>query len=297
MTKPTIAFIGLGIMGAPMAANLVKAGYVVTGYNRSPGKIDALVARGGHAADSIADAVTGAEVIITMVPDSPDVEAVVGGPDGIFAHAQPDAIWIDCSTIRPDVAAALAEQAAAHQIQAIDAPVSGGEAGAVEGTLSIMVGGDGTVVESVRPVLEAVGRTIVHVGPAGSGQTVKAANQLIVAGTIELVAEALVFLEAHQVDTTAAIEVLAGGLAGNRILDRKAASMVARSFEPGFRVDLHHKDLGIILAAAREAGVAIPLGAQTAQLMQALRQLGLGGLDHSALLLLVEQLSGRAAKD
>lgn len=112
MTKPTIAFIGLGIMGAPMAANLVKAGYVVTGYNRSPGKIDALVARGGHAADSIADAVTGAEVIITMVPDSPDVEAVVGGPDGIFAHAQPDAIWIDCSTIRPDVAVALAEQAA-----------------------------------------------------------------------------------------------------------------------------------------------------------------------------------------
>ena len=134
---------------------------------------------------------------------------------------------------------------------------------------------------------------MVHVGPSGSGQTVKAANQLIVAGTIELVAEALIFLEAYGVDTAAAIEVLAGGLAGNRILDRKATSMVAREFKPGFRVDLHHKDMGIILAAAREAGVAIPLGAHTAQLMQSLRQLGHGDLDHSALLLLVEQLSGR----
>lgn len=295
--RATIAFIGLGIMGAPMAANLVEAGYDVTGYNRSRGKVDTLINRGGRGADSIADAVATAEVIITMLPDSPDVETVATGDDGIFAHAQAGAVWIDCSTIRPDVAAALAEQATAREIHAIDAPVSGGEAGAVEGTLSVMVGGDAVVVESVRPVLESVGKTVVHVGPSGSGQTVKAANQLIVAGTIELVAEALVFLEAHKVDTTAAIEVLAGGLAGNRILDRKATAMVARSFEPGFRVDLHHKDLGIILAAAREAGVAIPLGAHTAQLMQALRQLGHGGLDHSALLLLVEQLSGRVPKD
>ena len=297
MTKPTIAFIGLGIMGAPMAANLVEAGYDVTGYNRSRGKADTLVSRGGRGADSIADAVANAEVIITMLPDSPDVEAVATGENGIFAHARPGSVWVDCSTIRPDVAAALAEQAATYGIEAIDAPVSGGEAGAVEGALSIMVGGDGAIVDSVRPVLEVVGKTVVHVGPSGSGQTVKAANQLIVAGTIELVAEALVFLEAHEVDTAAAIEVLAGGLAGNRILDRKATAMVARSFEPGFRVDLHHKDLGIILAAAREAGVAIPLGAHTAQLMQALRQLGHGGLDHSALLLLVELLSGRAPKD
>lgn len=294
---PSIAFIGLGIMGGPMAANLIKAGYVVTGYNRSRGKIDLLVSRGGQSADSIADAVSTADVIITMLPDSPDVETVAAGEGGIFGRARSGTVWIDCSTIRPDVAVALAEQGLTHGIQAIDAPVSGGEAGAVEGTLSIMVGGDATIVESVRPVLESVGKTVVHVGPRGSGQTVKAANQLIVAGTIELVAEALVFLEAHDVDTAAAIEVLAGGLAGNRILDRKATAMVARSFEPGFRVDLHHKDLGIILAAAREAGVAIPLGAHTAQLMQALRQLGHGGLDHSALLLLVEQLSGRSARD
>ena len=234
-------------------------------------------------------------MIITIVPDSPDVEQVAGGEDGILAHARPGAVWVDCSSIRPDVAVALAEQAAEKGIKAVDAPVSGGEAGAIEATLSIMVGGDADAVESVRPVLEAVGKTVVHVGPSGSGQTVKAANQLIVAGTIELVAEALVFLEAYGVDTAAAIEVLAGGLAGNRILDRKATSMAAREFKPGFRVDLHHKDMGIVLAAAREAGVAIPLGAHTAQLMQSLRQLGHGDLDHSALLLQVEQLSGRSS--
>ena len=162
MTKPTIAFIGLGIMGAPMAANLVEAGYDVTGYNRSRGKVDTLVSRGGRGADSIADAVADAEVIITMLPDSPDVEAVATGENGIFAHARPGSVWIDCSTIRPDVAAALAEQAATHGIEAIDAPVSGGEAGAVEGVLSIMVGGDGAIVDSVRPVLEVVGKTVVQ---------------------------------------------------------------------------------------------------------------------------------------
>jgi 2-hydroxy-3-oxopropionate reductase len=291
--KPTIAFIGLGIMGGPMAANLVKAGYPVTGYNRSRAKVDALVEVGGVAADTIAEAVIDADVIVTIVPDSPDVQAVAAGEGGIFAHARSGAVWVDCSSIRPDVAVVLAEQARERGIAAVDAPVSGGEAGAIEATLSIMVGGDAEVVESVRPVLESVGKTVVHVGPSGSGQTVKAANQLIVAGTIELVAEALIFLEAYGVDTAAAIEVLAGGLAGNRILDRKAASMVAREFKPGFRVDLHHKDMGIILAAARQAGVAIPLGAHTAQLMQSLRQLGHGDLDHSALLLLVERLSGR----
>lgn len=290
-----IAVIGLGIMGLPMAINLVKAGHTVAGFNRSQDKVDKLVATGGTGATSIADAVADADVIITMVPDSPDVEAVVSGADGVFANAKPGAYWVDASTIRPDVSVRLAAEAAEAGIKAIDAPVSGGEAGAIEGTLSIMVGGEATDVEAVRSVLDAVGSTVVHVGPAGSGQTVKAANQLIVAGTIQLVAEALVFLEAHSVDTEAAVKVLAGGLAGNRILDRKAAGMIARTFEPGFRVDLHHKDLGIVTAAAREAGVAIPLGAMTAQLMGALRAEGHGSLDHSALLLLVEQLSGRSS--
>ncbi|MEO6827333.1 MAG: 2-hydroxy-3-oxopropionate reductase [Microbacteriaceae bacterium] len=291
-----IAVIGLGIMGLPMAVNLVKAGHTVVGFNRSQEKIDKLVAQGGIGAASTAEAVKDADIIITMVPDSPDVEAVVSGADGLFASAKKGAIWIDASTIRPDVSVRLAADARKAGIRPLDAPVSGGETGAIEGTLSIMLGGDADDVAAAREVLEVVGATVVHVGPSGSGQTVKAANQLIVAGTIELVAEALIFLEAHSVDTDAAIKVLAGGLAGNRILDRKATNMVARSFEPGFRVDLHHKDLGIVTAAAREAGVAIPLGALTAQLMGALRAEGHGSLDHSALMLLVEQLSGRSAK-
>lgn len=296
MSSTTVAVIGLGIMGGPMAANLVKAGYDVVGYNRSPQKVEKLVSEGGKGASSIAEAVKDADVIITMVPDSPDVEEVVLGEDGIAANAKSGSIWIDASTIRPDVAVAVAKAASEKGIRCLDAPVSGGEQGAIDGTLSIMVGGDKSVFDEAKPVLEAVGKTIVLVGPSGSGQTVKAANQLIVAGTIELVAEALNFLEAYDVDTTAAIEVLAGGLAGNRILDRKAASMVKREFTPGFRIDLHHKDMGIIIAAAREAGVAIPLGAHTAQLMQYARQLGYGDLDHSGLMLLVEQLSGRAKK-
>ncbi len=290
-----VAVIGLGIMGLPMAVNLLKAGHQVTGFNRSQGKIDQLVSAGGAGAPGTAEAVKDADVIITMVPDSQDVEAVVSGPDGVFANAQKGAYWVDCSTIRPDVSVQLAVAAQKAGIKALDAPVSGGETGAIEGNLSIMVGGETADVDAVRPVLEAVGSTVVHVGPSGSGQTVKATNQLIVAGTIELLAEALVFLEAHSVDTQAAIKVLAGGLAGSRVLDRKAASMIARTFEPGFRVDLHHKDLGIVTAAAREAGVAIPLGAMAAQLMGAVRAQGHGSLDHSALMLLVERLSGRSA--
>jgi 2-hydroxy-3-oxopropionate reductase len=289
----TIAFIGLGIMGAPMAGHLVDAGHDVIGHNLSRPAVDALVARGGRAATDTADAVREADVVITMVPDSPDVEALVDGDDGIYANAKPGTLHIDCSTIRPDVARRVAEAGAERGIRVVDAPVSGGEAGAIERKLSIMVGGADDDVAAARPYLEAVGSTVVHVGPAGAGQTVKAANQLIVAGNIQLLAEALVFLEAHGVDTEAATAVLGGGLAGSTVLDRKAAGMRARTFEPGFRIDLHHKDLGIVTAAAREAGVAIPLGAHVAQLVASLRAQGHGGLDHSALLLQVLQLSGR----
>lgn len=289
----TIAFIGLGIMGGPMAAHLVAAGHDVVGHNLTRPAVDRLVAAGGRAATGTADAVREAEVVITMVPDSPDVEALVSGEDGVYAHVKPGTLHIDCSTIRPDVAREVAAAGAERGIRVVDAPVSGGEAGAVEATLSIMVGGDAADVEAARPYLEVVGGTVVHVGPAGAGQTVKAANQLIVAGNIQLVAEALVFLEAHGVDTEAATAVLAGGLAGSAVLDRKAAGMRAREFAPGFRVDLHHKDLGIVTAAARAAGVAIPLGAHVAQLVASLRAQGDGGLDHSALLRQVERLSGR----
>ena len=290
----TVAFIGLGIMGSPMAANLVKAGFDVTGHNRSPGKVQALVDAGGRGAGSVAEAVRGAEVIITMVPDSPDVEEVTGGEDGIFAHAEPGALYVDMSSIRPDVAVRVARAGREAGLRVLDAPVSGGEAGAVDGSLSIMVGGEAEDFAAARPVLDAMGRTIVHVGPAGSGQTVKAANQLVVAGNLELLAEAIVFLEAHGVDARAALEVLGGGLAGSTVLDRKGPAMLAREFAPGFRLALHHKDLGIVQTAAREAGVAIPLGAVVSQLVAALVARGDGGLDHSGLLKLVAELSGRA---
>lgn len=290
----TIGFIGLGVMGRPMAINLVRAGFDVVGYNRTPAKLDDVIRNGGRGAASIADAVAGADIVATMLPDSPDVEAVLAGPDGVFATAKPGSLVIDFSTIRSDAARRLAELGADAGLHVLDAPVSGGEQGAIDGALSIMVGGTAEAFAAAGAVLEAVGRTIVHVGPPGSGQTVKAANQLIVAGTIELVAEALVFLEAHQVDTEAAITVLAGGLAGNAILERKAPAMLRRDFTPGFRLALHHKDMGIIEAAAREAGVVIPLGSAVAQLIAALVARGDGDLDHSGLLKLVEELSGRA---
>ncbi|WP_433718489.1 2-hydroxy-3-oxopropionate reductase [Actinoplanes sp. CA-051413] len=289
-----IGFIGLGIMGSPMAANLVKAGYDVAGHSRGRAGLDRLAAAGGRPVRDVAEAVAGADVVITMLPDSPDVEQVVLGPGGVLAHARPGTLLIDMSTVRPQTARTVAAAAADRGVRALDAPVSGGEQGATEGTLSIMVGGAEADAESARPVLEALGTTIVHVGPAGAGQTVKAANQLVVAGTIQLVAEAIVLLEASGVDAGAGLRVLAGGLAGSTVLDRKAAGMLARSFAPGFRVDLHHKDLGIMLEAAREAGAVVPVGALLAQLMAALRAQGDGALDHTALLRMAERMAGRA---
>jgi 2-hydroxy-3-oxopropionate reductase len=289
-----IAFIGLGIMGKPMAINLVKAGFDVVGYDLNQPAIEALTNAGGSSAVSIAEAVKDADVVAIMVPDSPDVEDVLTAPDGVFAAGRESALVIDFSSIRPDVSARLAADGAARGLRVLDAPVSGGEQGAIDGTLSIMVGGAAEDFAAAQPVFDVVGKTIVHVGPAGSGQTVKAANQLIVAGTIELVAEAIVFLEAYGVDTEAAVAVLAGGLAGNAILQRKAAGMLARDFTPGFRIALHDKDMGIVTAAARQAGVVIPLGAVVAHLIASLKAQGDGWLDHTALLKLVEQLSGRS---
>jgi len=289
-----ISVIGLGIMGLPIAINLVRAGHTVTGYNLSSERTKKLVEAGGRAANSVAEAARSADVVITMVPDSPDVEAVVTGPDGLFAHAKSGALWIDASTIRPDVARRLATSAREAGIRPLDAPVSGGEQGAIDATLSIMVGGVQADFDAAREVFQAIGKTIVHVGPAGSGQTVKAANQLIVAVNIQALAEAVVFLEAHGVDRDAALRVLGGGLAGSKVLDQKGQKLLTRNFEPGFRLALHHKDLGIVTAAAREAGVIIPLGATVAQLVAAMVQQGDGGLDHSALFKQVLQLSGRA---
>jgi 2-hydroxy-3-oxopropionate reductase len=288
----TVGFIGFGIMGAPMAANLLKAGLDVVGYSRTRAKVEALVPQGIRVADDVAGAVRDADVVITMLPDSPDVEAVALGPGGILDHARSGALYVDTSSIRPDTARAVGARAEARGLRYLDAPVSGGEQAAIDGTLSIMVGGLADVVADATPVLSHLGKTIVHVGPVGSGQTVKAANQLIVAGNIELLAEALVFLEAHGVDTEAAISVLEAGLAGSTVMARKARTMVAREFSPGFRIALHDKDLGIFTTAAREAGAATPLGAVVAQLMSAAHAQGDGDLDHSALFRLVERLSG-----
>jgi 2-hydroxy-3-oxopropionate reductase len=286
----TVGFIGLGIMGGPMAANLVDAGFEVIGYNRSPAKVERLVERGGRGAADVAEAVREADVVATMLPDSPDVRLVLAE---VFEHARPGTLIIDFSTIRPDVAAELAADGGARGFRLLDAPVSGGEQGAIDGTLSIMAGGAPGDFAAAAEIFDAVGTTVVHVGPSGAGQTVKAANQLIVAGNLELLAEAIVFIEAHGVDTTAALKVLGGGLAGSTVLERKGPAMLARDFTPGFRVELHDKDMGIVTGAAREAGVVIPLGAVVAQLIAALRAQGDGGLDHSALLRLVARLSGR----
>lgn len=291
----SIFVLGLGIMGLPMARNLVSAGHSVTGYDHNSGPMEALVEAGGKRAANVAEAVPSADVVITMLPDSPDVEEAVLGQGGVLSCAREGMVHIDMSTIRPDVAVRVSDACRAKGVRSLDAPVSGGERGAIEATLSVMVGGDTADFEAVRPILAAVGRTIVHVGPHGAGQTVKAANQLIVGGTIQLVSESIAFLEAYHVDTTAAVEVLAGGLAGNRILDTKAEGMLAREFAPGFRIDLHHKDMGIVTSAAREAGVVIPVGSLVAQLMASARANGDGHLDHSALLRGVERLSGRAA--
>ncbi len=286
-----IGFIGLGIMGSPMAANLVRAGHTVVGYDMSAERMDALAVAGGKSAGSVAEAVAQAEVVITMLPDSPQVEEVTFGDDGLLQQGRQGLIHIDMSTVRPETSRRVAQAAAVKGIRALDAPVSGGERGAVDGTLSIMVGGAAADFAAVRPLLAVVGTTIVHVGPAGAGQTVKAANQLVVGGIYGLVAEAIMLLEASGVDPAGGLDVLAGGLAGSRILDLKRHSMIRREFAPGFRIDLHHKDMGIAIAAAREAGVSLPLTGLVAQLVAAARAQGHGSLDHSALLKVIERIN------
>lgn len=288
-----IGFIGLGIMGAPMAAHLATAGHAVTGYARKPAAAKRLTDAGGTAVGSTADAVAGAEVVITMLPNHPEVEEVVLGDDGVFANAAEGLLLIDMSSIRPETSIELAQHGAERGIHVLDAPVSGGQAGAENGSLSIMVGGTEADFATAKPLFDILGGTIVHVGPHGAGQTVKAANQLVVGGSYALVSEAIVLLEASGVDAKAGLDVLAGGLAASRVLDLKRETMLARKFAPGFRIELHDKDMGIAIAAARNAGVALPVTGLTAQLMAAAKAMGLGDLDHSALLTVIERLSGR----
>ncbi|MEU8633121.1 NAD(P)-dependent oxidoreductase [Amycolatopsis sp. NPDC048633] len=284
-----IAVVGLGVMGLPMSLNLVRAGFEVTGFTRTAERGRPLADAGGTLAPSLAEALDGAEAVVTMLPDTPDVQAVY---ETVFPAVAPGTLLLEMSTIQPGAAAALHERAAEAELAMLDAPVSGGEAGAKDGSLSIMCGGAPETLERARPVLEAVGKTIVLVGGPGSGQTVKAANQLLVAGTLQLVSEALVFLDVHDVDLAPALDVLGGGLAGSTVLSRKGKAMLDGNFAPGFRVDLHHKDLRIYGAAAQEHDVFSPAGALVAQLMAALRAAGHGDSDHSALLKQVAALSG-----
>lgn len=291
-TGRTIGFIGLGIMGLPMAANLVRGGLRVRGFARSEQTRAAATEQGIEAVTSTAAAVDGAEIVITMLPDSPDVVEVGLGEAGVLSRAATGVLWIDMSTIDPDTARDLHSRSTAQGVRFLDAPVSGGEAGAIDGQLSIMVGGEAVVLESARDLLALLGTTIVHVGPAGSGQVVKAANQIVVAGNIQVLAEALVFLRGQDADLERALEVIGGGLAGSTVLQRKRTSLLAGDFRPGFRARLHHKDLGIVQRSARAAGVGLPATALVTQLMQTLVTRGDGDLDHSALYAQTAELNG-----
>lgn len=287
-----IGFIGLGVMGAPMAGHLVAAGHNVVVFNRSRAKIEQLELLGAVGATSPAQVGEKADVVITVLPDSPDVDEVLFGAGGVLTALRQGSLVVDCSTIAPESARDFAARLADRDVAFVDAPVSGGEAGAVAGTLAVMMGGEKDAVRRAGEVLDAMAATTVHVGPAGAGQLVKAANQMLVAGNIAMVAEAVSLLRRTGVEVDAALTVLNGGLAASKVLEVKAPKMLARDFAPGFRVDLHHKDLKIALAAAEQARIAVPLTGVITQLVQALRSAGDGGLDHGALIKALERLNG-----
>jgi 2-hydroxy-3-oxopropionate reductase len=288
---PTIGFIGVGIMGKPMVRNLLRAGYAVTVHDVVAAPVDELVAEGATRAASARDAAASTDLLITMLPDSPDVEAVYLGPDGALAAARPGWLAIDMSSISPRVARELAARAEAAGAEMLDAPVSGGDKGAIAGTLSIMVGGSEAAFERARPVFAAMGRTIVHVGPSGAGQVAKVCNQVVVGVVIEAVSEALVLGAKAGVDPTRIADVLQGGLAATRVLEMRRGNMLGGTFDPGFRIRLHLKDLKNALELAREAGVVLPAAVHVEQLMQRARIAGRGEYDHSGLITVLEDLA------
>ncbi len=286
MAEETVGFIGLGIMGKPMAKNLVKAGHLLVIYNDS-GAADELKGEGAEGADSYKAVGEQCGIVITCLPNSPQVEEVYRGDEGLLAGAGEGDLLIDMSTISPLVTKELAREASERGVKTLDAPISGGEPGAIAGELSIMVGGDEQDFERAKPVFEAMG-TPVHVGEAGSGQIVKACNQIIVGVVLEGVSEALVLGSKAGVDPAKIIEAVSGGLAGTKVMDQKRDKFLEHDFDPGFRVELHHKDLGIALATAREVGVPLPVTAMVDQMLQELEVKGRGELDHSALLSVIE---------
>lgn len=290
--RETIGFIGLGVMGRPMAHNLLKGGYPLLVHNHRQAVTDELVALGAHSAKTPREVAAQSEVVITMLPDTPQVEEVIRGPEGILAGAHQGLVVIDMSTILPQSASALADQLAERGVSMLDAPVSGGDKGAIAGTLSIMVGGDQETFLRCQPIFEAMGKTITYVGKSGSGQIVKACNQIVVALVIEAVSEALVLGAKAGVDPATILRALSGGLAANRVIDLRGENMLTHTFTPGFRISLHHKDLGIALATARANQAPLPVAAFVDQMFGALESHGQGNLDHSALLTLLEDLAG-----
>ena len=288
----TVGFIGLGIMGKPMAKNLIEAGHELVVFNRTQSKAEELAGDGATVAGSPREVAEQSDVIITMLPDSPQVEEVLVGENGVLEGIKEGALVVDTSTISPVVTEELAAKVKEKGASMLDAPVSGGDVGAIEGTLSIMVGGSEEDFERARPLFEAMGKTVTHVGETGAGQVAKAANQIVVALTIEAVSEALVLGSKGGVAPEKILDVLGGGLAGNKVMEVKREKMLTHSFDPGFRIELHHKDLGIALAAGREYGVTLPVTAIVDQMLQNLRMRGRGDRDHSALLTLIEDSSG-----
>ena len=287
----SIGFIGLGIMGKPMAHNLLKAGFPLVVQNRHQEITDEFLAAGARAGTRPRDIAASCDVVITMLPGPTQVEGVLVGPGGIIEGAHAGLVVIDMSTIAPVVASTLAARLAEYGITLLDAPVSGGDAGAMAGTLSIMVGGDEETFKRCMPIFVALGKTIVHVGASGAGQVVKACNQIVVALVIEAVSEALVLGSKAGVDPAKILQVLGGGLAANRMMELRGASMLAHDFTPGGRVRFHHKDLGFALEMARRYGVSLPATALVDQMLASLEVRGRGDLDHSALLTYLEDLA------
>jgi 2-hydroxy-3-oxopropionate reductase len=277
--------------GRPMAGNLMEAGYELVLYNRTPQKAKELANEVAEVARSPKEVAQKSEIIITMLPDSPEVEEVVAGEDGVLEGIEEGSLLVDMSTISPVVTEELAEKLKERGVGMLDAPVSGGDVGAIEGTLSIMVGGSEEDFERARPLFEVMGKTITHVGASGSGQVLKAANQIVVALTIEAVSEALVLGSKGGVAPETILDVLSGGLAANKVMELKREKFLSHTFEPGFRSELHHKDLGIALSAGGEYGVVLPVTALVDQMLLAMMNKGWGGEDHSALLRVIEDLS------
>jgi 2-hydroxy-3-oxopropionate reductase len=293
----TIGFIGLGVMGAPMARNLLAADYEVVAWNRSSTPLDALAEAGARPAEDPAAVAAAADVLITILKDDAVVRGVLSGPDGAIAATPAGALVIDMSTVSPALARELAEEAGARGVAFLDAPVSGGDVGARDGTLSIMVGGEAADVERARPVFEVLGSRVTHVGAAGAGQVAKACNQVLVAVIFAGLAESLVLGSKLGVDPAAILDAVGGGMAANRIMEVRRDNFLDHDFAPGFKIDLHHKDLEIALGASAEVDAPLPLTAAVQQMFRQLRAAGHGDEDDSALLRVAEQRAAHRLGD